>query len=66
LHPRPTGDPVFNFPSSMLFAPAVSMPLMSVSGLPVGVQVFGQPQQDAHMTAVARWILGAVAPVVVD
>ncbi|MYI82095.1 MAG: amidase [Chloroflexi bacterium] len=65
LAPRPTGDPVFNFPSSMLFAPAVSMPLMSVGGMPVGVQVFGQPQQDAAMTAIARWLLGAVAPVVV-
>ena len=66
LHPRPTGDPVFNFPSSMLFAPAVSMPLMSVAAMPVGVQVFGQPHRDAEMTAIARWILGAVAPVVVD
>ena len=66
LAPRPTGDPVFNFPSSMLFAPAVGMPLMSVGGMPVGVQVFGQPHQDAAMTAVARWLLGAVEPVVVD
>ena len=66
LAPRPTGDPVFNFPSSMLFAPAVSMPLLSVGAMPVGVQVFGQPQQDAAMTAIARWLLGAVAPVVVD
>ena len=64
LAPRPTGDPVFNFPSSMLFAPAVSMPLMSVGGMPVGVQVFGQPHQDASMTAIARWLLGALAPVV--
>ena len=66
LAPRPTGDPVFNFPSSMLFAPAVSMPLLSVGAMPVGVQVFGQPHQDAAMTAIARWLLGAVAPVVVD
>jgi Asp-tRNA(Asn)/Glu-tRNA(Gln) amidotransferase A subunit family amidase len=27
LAPRPTGDPVFNFPSSMLFAPVATMPL---------------------------------------
>ena len=62
----PTGDPVFNFPSSMLFAPAVTMPLMSVEGMPVGVQVFGQQQQDAEMTSIARWLLDTVAPVVVD
>ena len=65
LAPRPTGDPVFNFPSSMLFAPAVGMPLMSVGGMPVGVQVFGQQHEDAAMTAIARWLLGAVTPVVV-
>ncbi len=66
LAPRPTGDPVFNFPSSMLFAPAVSMPLMSVGGMPVGVQIFGQQHDDAAMTSIARWLLGAVTPVVVD
>ena len=32
LAPRPTGDPVFNYPSSMLFAPAVTMPIMAVQG----------------------------------
>ena len=64
LAPRPTGDSVFNTPSSMLFAPAVTIPLMSVDGMPVGVQLLGQQHQDAHMTALARWMLGAVAPVV--
>ena len=66
LAPRPTGDPVFNFPSSMLFAPAVGMPLMSVGGMPVGVQVFGQQHEDAAMTGIARWLLAAVDPVVVE
>lgn len=66
LAPRPTGDSVFNTPSSMLFAPAVTMPLLSVGGMPVGVQLMGQQHQDARMTALARWMLGAVAPVVVS
>lgn len=64
LAPRPTGDFVFNAPSSMLFAPAVTVPLMSVGGLPVGVQVMGQQHEDARVTAIARWLLGAVTPVV--
>lgn len=64
LAPRPTGDFVFNAPSSMLFAPAVTMPLMSVGGLPVGVQVVGQQHEDARMTAIARWMLETVEPVV--
>jgi Asp-tRNA(Asn)/Glu-tRNA(Gln) amidotransferase A subunit family amidase len=53
--PRPTGDFVFNAPSSMLFAPVVTVPLMSVGGLPVGVQIMGQQHEDARMTGLARW-----------
>jgi Asp-tRNA(Asn)/Glu-tRNA(Gln) amidotransferase A subunit family amidase len=64
LHPRPTGDFVFNAPSSMLFAPAVTMPLMAVGGMPVGVQVMGQQQEEARMTALARWLHGNIATVV--
>lgn len=64
LAPRPTGDSVFNTPSSMLHAPAVTMPLLSVEGMPVGVQLMGQQHQDARMTALARWVLGAMTPVV--
>lgn len=65
LAPRPTGDSVFNTPSSMLFAPAVTMPLLGVGGLPVGVQLMGQQHDDARITAMARWMLGAVPPAVV-
>src|SRR5438445_8289561 len=56
LAPRPTGDFVFNAPSSMLFAPVVTVPLMSVGGLPVGVQLMGQQHEDARMTGLARWV----------
>jgi Asp-tRNA(Asn)/Glu-tRNA(Gln) amidotransferase A subunit family amidase len=57
LAPRPTGDFVFNAPSSMLFAPVVTVPLMSVGGLPVGVQLMGQQHEDARMTGLARWLM---------
>ena len=66
LLPRPTGDAIFNYPSSMLFAPCVTLPLISVGGLPVGTQVMGQPGNDARITAIARWLLGAISPVVVS
>jgi Asp-tRNA(Asn)/Glu-tRNA(Gln) amidotransferase A subunit family amidase len=39
----------------MLFAPVVTVPLMSVGGLPVGVQLMGQQHEDARMTGLARW-----------
>ena len=55
LAPRPTGDFVFNAPSSMLFAPVVTVPLLSVGGLPVGVQLMGQQHEDARLTGIARW-----------
>ncbi len=64
LAPRPTGDFVFNAPSSMLFAPVVTMPLMSVGGMPVGIQVMGQQGEDARMTATARWMTETLKPVV--
>ena len=62
---RPTGDFVFSAPSSMLFAPAVTVPLLAVGGLPVGVQVMGQRGEDARVTAIARWLLNTVGPVAV-
>ena len=55
LAPRRTGDFVFNAPSSMLFAPVVTVPLMSVGGMPVGVQLMGQQHEDARVTGLARW-----------
>ena len=66
LAPRPTGDFVFNAPSSMLFAPAVTMPLLAVGGLPIGVQLMGQQHEDASVTAMARWMLDAITPVCVS
>lgn len=65
LKPRPTGDAVMNYPSSLLGAPAVTMPLLSVGGMPVGVQLVWQQHQDARMTALARWSLAGVKPVTV-
>ena len=63
LAPRPTGDAIFNYASSMLFAPAVSVPMLAVGGLPVGVQFIGQRHEDARMTALARWLHTEVATV---
>ncbi len=63
LAARPTGDAVFNTPSSMLFAPVVTVPLMAVGGMPVGLQVMGQREEDARVTGIARWLLETLQPV---
>ncbi len=62
LAPRPTGDAVYNYPSSMLGSPVVTVPLMGVGGLPVGLQIIGQREEDARMTAIARWLLENIPP----
>ena len=64
--PRPTGDAIFNYPSSSLGAPAVTVPLIAVGGMPVGVQIMGQPHADARVTGIARWLAANIAPVKID
>ena len=63
LAPRPTGDPIFNYATSLVGAPCVSLPLLAVGGMPVGVQVVGQPGEDARVTAIARWLNENLTPV---
>jgi Asp-tRNA(Asn)/Glu-tRNA(Gln) amidotransferase A subunit family amidase len=63
LAPRPTGDPLFNFATSLTGAPCVSVPMLAVDGMPVGVQLIGQVNQDARMTAMAAWLRQNIAPV---
>ena len=56
----PTGRPL-----TPISGIVMTMPLIGVSGLPVGVQVVGQQGEDARITAIARWILETIDPVVV-
>lgn len=63
LAPRPTGDPLFNFATSLTGAPCVSVPMLAVDGMPVGVQLIGQVNEDARMTAMAAWLRQNIAPV---
>jgi Asp-tRNA(Asn)/Glu-tRNA(Gln) amidotransferase A subunit family amidase len=62
---RPTGVPSFNMATSLLGLPAVTVPMLSVSGMPLGVQVVGMPHEDARTTSYARWIGQSIAPIAV-
>jgi Asp-tRNA(Asn)/Glu-tRNA(Gln) amidotransferase A subunit family amidase len=53
-----TGNPAFNVPASVLGAPALTLPLFSDGGLPVGLQVIGPQHSDEKMFALSGWMLG--------
>jgi Asp-tRNA(Asn)/Glu-tRNA(Gln) amidotransferase A subunit family amidase len=53
-----TGDGVFNVPASFLGVPALSLPLLAESGLPLGLQLMGFEQRDADHHAIAAWLAG--------
>jgi len=59
-----TGDPAFNAATSLLGCPTVTLPLISIRGLPVGVQLICQAHDDWPLTGMARWARDAVVPVV--
>lgn len=66
LAARPTGDPIFNFASSIIGAPCVTIPMLSVDDLPVGVQIIAQREQDAWATSLAKWIYETISPVSIN
>jgi Asp-tRNA(Asn)/Glu-tRNA(Gln) amidotransferase A subunit family amidase len=57
-----TGSPAYNAMSSGLGVPAVSLPLTQVEGLPVGLQLIGNGQQDQDLMAVANWVVKNFTP----
>jgi len=54
-----TGNPEFGVPSSLLGVPALSLPLFTVDGMPLGLQVIGYFDRDADAFAIASWLMQA-------
>ena len=52
-----TGDSVFGDVSSSLGAPAWSLPLLEDRGLPMGVQLMGNPHRDYELGCIGRWLM---------
>jgi Asp-tRNA(Asn)/Glu-tRNA(Gln) amidotransferase A subunit family amidase len=53
-----TGNPVFNSLWSLLGLPAVTLPLLQgKSGMPIGVQLVGAPNDDARLLRTANWLV---------
>jgi Asp-tRNA(Asn)/Glu-tRNA(Gln) amidotransferase A subunit family amidase len=53
-----TGDPVFGVVSSLLGAPAVSLPVLESEGLPLGLQLLGFNGSDQQLFRHAGWVGG--------
>ena len=54
-----TGSRSFLSPWSMVGGPSLSLPLMAVDGLPLGLQLMGEPDADFRLVGIARWADGA-------
>ena len=54
-----TGNTIMNVTASLLGVPALTLPVLSDEGLPLGLQLLGGQNRDADLFAVAVWVLGA-------
>ena len=51
-----TGNPVMNSPGSFLHLPAINLPVsVSKNGLPLGIQLIGNKNDDGELIAIATW-----------
>ena len=50
------GNPVYGEPSSLLGVPALNLPLLSVLGMPLGVQLLGFYREDEALTTLGHWL----------
>jgi Asp-tRNA(Asn)/Glu-tRNA(Gln) amidotransferase A subunit family amidase len=57
-----TGNPEFAVPSSLLGVPALSLPLFTVDGMPLGLQIIGYGGRDADAFAIAAWLTSRLPP----
>lgn len=55
-----TGSPLFNALWTYLGMPCLSLPLITLNGLPLGVQLVGTRDGDAALLSAAQWLSDAV------
>ncbi|MEH2472541.1 Asp-tRNA(Asn)/Glu-tRNA(Gln) amidotransferase A subunit family amidase [Nitrobacteraceae bacterium AZCC 2161] len=53
-----TGNPSFNVPASVLGTPALTLPMFTDEGMPLGLQLISSQHSDAKLFATAGWVLG--------
>ena len=55
-----TGDPIFNGLWTYLGVPCISLPLLTVDGMPLGLQLVGKRREEAKLLRTARWFEGQI------
>ena len=53
-----SGYSIFNIAASALQCPALSLPLMRLGGLPLGIQLFGQPHAVGALSGIVAYVAG--------
>jgi Asp-tRNA(Asn)/Glu-tRNA(Gln) amidotransferase A subunit family amidase len=51
-----TGNPIFNGLWTYLGVPCISLPLLTVDGLPLGVQLVGKRREERKLLQTAKWL----------
>ena len=51
-----TGNAIFNGLWTLLGVPCVTLPLLTVGGMPCGVQLIGLKRDEGRLLRVARWL----------
>ena len=52
-----TASPIYGVPISVLGAPALSLPLLEIEGMPLGLQLMGFRHEDARIIGIGNWIM---------
>jgi Asp-tRNA(Asn)/Glu-tRNA(Gln) amidotransferase A subunit family amidase len=60
-----TGLPAYDAWTSAVGCPCVTVPMLSVDGMPVGVQLIGRHDEDWRTAGIARWVRETVEAVAV-
>ena len=61
-----TGNPIFAVQASLLGVPALTLPVATLGGLPLGLQAIGYLNEDTALFSTAAFVQGTVGDIAID